>query len=307
MDDVVEDGASTKPVDAKDVRDTIDEIVGADTKPKWQIGIQIDLGTKRWRPSAVSEDQSRLLYVCGGASIPQFVVQRLRMARAKGVDVVVGLTLTSLYDSDVLDVLADCEADVMVLDDYRTQNKFKRRHFLAAIADIEIPVEPQVRKRVAKQVWANMSNGTSHQKGRRLEALTAFLFSQVRDLKVVSRNYRNETEEIDIVLQVDNFSNRVWQLSCPFILVEAKNREEKASQPMMSGLIAKLQTKRGTSRIAIMVSPAGFTDDAKLQELRFSSGDLCVAMIDRDAMDRLVDADDIDDVLEDIVRSALLR
>jgi hypothetical protein len=60
-----------------------------------------------------------------------------------------------------------------------------------------------------------------------------------------------------------------------------------------------------------MVSPAGFTDDAKLHELRFSTQEICVIMIDREATERLVKTDDIGDVLGDvlkeIVRRALLR
>lgn len=76
---------------------------------------------------------------------------------------------------------------------------------------------------------------------------------------------------------------------------------------MVSTLITKLQTKRGTSRIAVLVSLAGFTDDARMQELRFSTQDLCVVMIDRAQLENLLSVDDVDGEFERLVRQALLR
>ncbi|BAP95723.1 hypothetical protein MMASJCM_0947 [Mycobacteroides abscessus subsp. massiliense CCUG 48898 = JCM 15300] len=93
----------------------------------------------------------------------------------------------------------------------------------------------------------------------------------------------------------------------PFIIVEAKNRAEKASQQTVSALITKLQTKRGSAKIAILVSRLGFTDDARNQELRFSTSDMCIAMLDSSAIVKLIEADDLDMQLEDLIRYALLR
>lgn len=107
---------------------------------------------------------------------------------------------------------------------------------------------------------------------------------------------------------VSDHQIRVWQKpGVPFILVEAKNRADKASQHVVSSLIYKLQTKRGTARIAIFVSLAGFTQDARMQELRFSSQELCVVMIDGEQLRGLLAAEDMDEGLEVLVRRALLR
>ena len=172
----------------------------------------------------------------------------------------------ALY-ADALSLLVEIDAEVFVVDDYQTSRQLDRRHHLAALSDINVPVSPNVRKTIGELVLSNISQGTNHQKGKRLEALLAFMFAQVQDIKVVERNYRNESEEIDLVLQVDNFSGRVWQKpGTPFMLVEAKIRADKASQQMMSVLISKIQTKRGAAKIGILVSLAGFTEDAKIQE-----------------------------------------
>lgn len=310
MNEEIQDESSGMPVRASDVESLIDEILATDAPSKWQKNMQLELGTKRWRPSAVADSGGRMLYVCLQQEVPQFVADRLRLCKESGIAVTVALPIASLFDPDVLGILVEVDADVFVVDDYRKERRYAQRHCLAAIADIEVPVSPKVRQSIALSIWSRIGDGTSQEKGKRLEALLAFVFSQVHDLKVVERNFRNESEEIDLVLQIDNFSTRAWQKpGTPFILVEAKNRADKASQQMMSVLLAKLQTKRGTAKIGILASLAGFTEDAKLQELRYSTStqEICVVMIDRDGLEALLTADDLDEALETIVRRALLR
>ena len=233
---------------------------------------------------------------------------RLGLAAERGIKPTLALNLATLFKPELVELFVGVDADVIVLDDYVTSRQLDVRSLLVALADIEVPVSPELRRSVAKVVWSRIGDGTPQEKGSRLEALLAFTFAQVRDLKVVERNYRTETEEIDLILQIDNFSSRVWQKpGVPFILVEAKNRADKASQPMVSTLITKLQTKRGTARIAVLVSLGGFTDDARMQELRFSTQDICVVMIDRAQLENMLSADDVDAEFETIVRQALLR
>lgn len=307
MEDLIESESPVKPVSADDIRKIIDSICENDERISWQRDVELNLETRKWRPHALSEDGAVLLYVCNGVTFPRFARERIALASSQGIRPVIALSIAALYREEILDVLADNDAYVMVLDDYVKERRYKHRHFLAALADIEIPVKVEVRQSVASKIWSIIETGTSDEKGRRLEALLAFLFSQVNGLKVAERNYRTETEEIDLVLQLDNLTNRVWQKSFPFLLVEAKNRKDKASQPMMSGLIGKLQTKRGSASIGILASLAGFTQDAKMHELRYSTEDLCVAMIDRADIKRLIESDVIDDELESHIRRALLR
>lgn len=308
VEEILDDPAPGRWISAKDIEAATELICTSKAGKRWYRGIELDLGAKRWRPTAVTEDGSQLLYVFLQDQLPRFVRDRLRLAANNGISSTLALNLASLYKPEVVELLVEIDADVLVLDDYDEARRLEPRALLTALADIEVPVSPELRRSVASVVWARIGEGTAHQKGRRLESLLAFLFAQVQDLKVVERNYRNESEEIDLVLQIDNFSSRVWQnLGVPFILVEAKNRADKASQQMMSSLITKLQTKRGAARIALLVSLAGFTEDARLQELRFSTQDICVAMIDREQLEKLLSADDVDTALEELVRQALLR
>lgn len=308
MEEIIDEPSRGRPVGMADVAAAAERIYASEKGSGWVRDVELDLGSKRWKPNAVSADGTRLLYVFLQDELPRFVRDRLALAAQKGIKPVLALALASLFKPEVVELLVVADADVIVLDDYVTVRQLEPRALLVALADIEVPVSPELRKTVANVVWKRIGDGTSHEKGRRLEGLLAFAFAQARDLKVVERNYRNETEEIDLVLQIDNFSSRVWQKSgVPFILVEAKNRADKASQPMVSSLITKLQTKRGTARIAVLVSLAGFTDDARMQELRFSTQDICVVMIDRAQLESMLTADDVDDALEILVRQALLR
>jgi hypothetical protein len=308
MNEVLEEPSRGRPVGIMDVDAAAKRIFESEGGQDWVPGVELDLGSKRWRPNAVSTDGTELLYVFLADQLPRFVRDRLALAAEVGIQSTLALNLASLFNPSIVELLVAVDADVIVLDDYVSSRQLNPRPLLAALADVEVPVSPDLRRNIANVVWDRIADGTAYRKGKRLEALLAFIFAQIRDLKVVERNYRNETEEIDLVLQIDNFSSRVWQKSgVPFILVEAKNRADKASQPMVSSLVTKLQTKRGNARIAFLVSLAGFTDDARMQELRFSTQDICVVMIDRLQLESLLAAANIDEQLEVLVRQAMLR
>ncbi|HEU5476130.1 MAG TPA: hypothetical protein VFV67_36350 [Actinophytocola sp.] len=308
MDELIDD-VQQIPIRVEAVGRVVENIVTADSRVQWIPGEELDLGSKRWRPSAVSQgSETRLLYVCLQEEIPRFVAERISLAAARGIRVTVALMIPTLFSEQVIEVLTDVDSDVYVIDDYQEDRRYRARHLLAAIADVGVPIEPNLRKSMARKIWSRIDEGTNNQKGRRLEAFLSFLFSQVLDLRVVERNYRNESEEIDLVVQVDNFSNRAWQKpGVPFILVESKNTQDKSTQYMVSTMLTKLQTKRGSAKIGIMVCPSGFTEAARLQELRFSTQDLCIAMVDTEDILRLIEVDDLDGALEAIVRRSLLR
>lgn len=308
VEEFLEDPQTGRVVNAEDIKNVTNDICASTAGSDWRRDVELTLGSKKWRPSAVAADHGALLYVYLQGELPRFVADRLRLASAQGIAVTIALPIASLFKPDVVELLAELEADVLVVDDYVVDRRLTPRPVLVALAEVEVPISPDLRRSIGRLIWGRIGEGTAQRRGHRLEALLAFLFSQVRDLKVVERNYRTETEEIDLVLQVDNFSPRVWQRpGVPFILVEAKNRADKASQQVMSVLLTKLQTKRGTSQFAFLVSLAGFTEDAKLQELRYSTQDICVVMIDRAELESLIESQDLDGALESLVRRALLR
>jgi hypothetical protein len=211
-----------------------------------------------------------------------------------------------LFNEATLKLCADIDAHVIVVNDRRLPT-LEPLHFMAALAELGVPVEQPLRSSLANKVLGIIEDGTPHEKGRRLEALLAFLFSSVRDLRVVERNFETDTQEIDIVLQVDNFSNRVWRMSGPLLLVESKNTKDATPQNVVSLLIHKIRGKRGACKLGFLVSLNGFTSDAMREELRISESENCVAMLDKDDLIALFEAEDLDEELEKIVRRAMLR
>lgn len=304
--EMVDSFESDVDADASMSEDVCLRIVAKDQKRSWLEASVIEVGSLRWKPTLISPSKNAVLHVNLTDTLPSFVERRIVSASESGHQIYLALHLRSLYQEDVLRALSRVDANVYVLDDELQPSK--PLHFLAALADYGVPVTPELRKEIGIRALAGMNEGSANKKGRRFEALLSFLLAQVRDLKVFSRNYRNATQEIDIVLQVDNLSDKVWcKPGVPFVLVEAKNTSQAIGQPVVSLLIRKLETKRGSSKLGMLFSMAGFTSDAKDEELRLSQTDMCIAMFDATGLRALLESDDLDEVLNQAVGRALLR
>lgn len=301
--------AAVVGVTAAEVDKLIDVICSADRNwVKPERPVELPSGQK-WLPHLVDRDRNKVLYVHRTADIRDFLVKRLRSASAGGFSVYVALELSSLYSGDVLRKLVEVDANVVLLDS-ETSRSNAAAHVLAVVGDNGVPVAPEVRREIALNCWNRLGAGSSAEKGRRLEALLAFLLGQLSDLRVIGRNYRTSTEEIDIILQIDNWSApRCWHESgVPFILVEAKNWSQKVDQGEVSKFVSKLLTKRGRSRIGILFSPSGYTADAVRQEERLGqSQSLNVALFASEEIESWINAQESDDFFENVIRQSMLQ
>jgi len=291
-------------VDADAAEGIVAAIVAKDRRRKWADPVVLKFGSASWRPSAVGKGEA-VLHVALLETLPRFVERRLLAAHKAGHRVHVGLTTAGLYQFDWLRVLTMVDAMVYVVDDFDKASRYRRRHVLAAVADLQIPVSPDARAALGQIVLDQVGAGNAQEKGRRLEAVLAFLFGQVSDFRVALRNHRNKSQEIDLTLQIDNFSRRVWH-GKPLILVEAKNRAAKADQQTLSVLVTKIRTKRQSVKIGFLVATAGFTSDLERELLRYSESDLCVVLIGPDELRALLLTSDLDEHLEKLVIKALV-
>ena len=89
--------------------------------------------------------------------------------------------------------------------------------------------------------------------------------------------------------------------------MEAKNRAEPTVQYMVSNLIRRLQTKRGTARIGILFTTSKFTQDATMEVVKIAEGTLTVALVTPEEIVEWVEAADPSAYLESLVRRAMLR
>lgn len=272
---------------------------------EWRKGSVLDLRDGlRWRPNLVSADGTRIAHLHFADEMRSYVVERIRAAQEVGLIVHVVLPLASLYDAEVLDVLAESDAMVHIVD----VDPEKAEHHLDAISNAHVPLAPESRKRVASATWKRMREGSNSVKGKRFERFLAFLLAQTLGLEVVERNYRGDTDEIDLVVQIVRYTGGCWfQEGVPFILVEAKNRSEATSQHMVSNLIRRLQTKRSTARIGILFTTSKFTQDAIMEVVKIAEGTLTVALVKPEEITEWIEAAEPSKYLESLVRRAMLR
>jgi len=207
----------------------------------------LTVGMQSWTPNLVRKNAPGVLHVHVAATMLVNIRRRLLEASA-GSRVYVALTMEGLYDEEVLNVLCEVDAYVIVFGD---DSDGKAAYYLAALADRGIPVEPTLRRELALRCWAKRTEGSNFERGRHFEGLLAFMLSHVRGFRIFSRNFNGVSDEIDIVVRVDAFSDACWSESgVPFVIVEAKNWTETVGSSVITVLIRKLETRRGRARIA---------------------------------------------------------
>lgn len=258
----------------------------------------------RWRPTLISTDGTAIAHLHFADELRSYVVERIRAAHAEGHVVHLVLPLAAMYDAEVLDVLSETDAMVHIAEG----DIEKAEHHLDAISKAHVPLGPESRSRVASATWRRMREGSNNEKGKRFERFLAFLLDQTLGLEVVERNYRGDTDEIDLVVQVVRYTGGCWfQEGVPFILVEAKNRAEATAQHMVSNLIRRLQTKRGSARIGILFTTSKFTQDATMEVVKIAEGTLTVVLVTPEEILQWIDAKDPNAFIEGLVRRAMLR
>ncbi len=289
----------------------VEEIVSfvKKTNRKWMVPDKpLTVGTKAWKPYLVREGDEKhrpaVLHVHISASMPRWIKQRLALAAADH-HVYVALTMEGLYDEDVLKMLSDVDADVIV---YGEGSDAKPSYVLAAVADRSIPVSGELSREIATHCWDQRDEGSSHDKGRHFEGLLAFLLSRVNGFRIYERNFNAETDEIDIVLRVDAYTDSCWsEPGVPFVIVEAKNRRETTGSAVVSVLIRKLETRRGRARIGLLFTTSSFSPEARAEELKEAKGNLVVAMLEPKEIVEWIAADNPTGYLDNQVMRAMLR
>ncbi len=121
-------------------------------------------------------------------------------------------------------------------------------------------------------------NATTSQRGKALEDLVAYTFSQVPGIAVTHRNEMNvfETEEIDVAIFNDGAPDGFHYLPS-VILIECKNWSSAVSSIEVSWFINKLRS-RGLD-FGILVATNGITGNAT--ELTNSHSLVAAALLER--------------------------
>jgi Holliday junction resolvase-like predicted endonuclease len=274
---------------------------------RWKTKVVLELDGQRWQPdlARTTSKQTALLHVHLAERLRSYALQRMELAFREGIEIHIALPLRQLYDEELLRQIVQVDPLIQVVDEFVE----KSPRLLACLADRGIVVSPNLRQELGIAGHTiSQGKGSAAAKGKRLEALLAFLLSQVDDFRVVGRNYRTRTGEIDIVVQQLATTGRLWAtLGAPLLLVEAKNRAAPLSQPMVSVFRSKMQTSRGGVRLGIMVAAGNITEDASLHELKFATENLTIAFMTKRELDEWIASTSPDDWLEGHFTRAMLR
>lgn len=309
MDQLDETADRALDSDSDDVSQVCDAVRGQDGD--WQEGSPVELsGGLRWKPDLVRPGGA-VLHVHLADRLRGYVFKRLAAASEAGIEPHVALPLTALDDENLLEELTRLEVVVHVLAEGLVPEPPDL--LLGALSGHgrrpAVLVTEPTRIRLGQLGWdACAKDGTSSARGKRLEVLLAFLFSQVEGLAVWDRNLRTDTEELDVVVIQRETGGRCWSLpGTKFMIVECKNWSTRVGQPQVSNLRVKMQGRRGTVRIGVLVAASEFTSDAMSQELRFASDDLTIALVGPTKLQELIGASDLTDALERVIGDAMLR
>lgn len=290
--------------DLRTVESAVASIVTADER--WQPGETLQLAPGlAWRFHLMRDEPKAVLHVHLADVLRSHVLDRLRAASGTGYQTHVAMPLGALYESDVQVVLAEIDGFVHVIDGAKVH---PGEHHLDALTNNRVAVSPEARTTIARAAWARRADGTSQHKGRFFEALLSFLFEQVAEFTVIERNYRGDSDEVDIWLQIGSWSERCWQENgVPFILVEGKNRAEHAGAPFVVHIKGQLREKRRRTRIGILCSTSTFSSDAVTEVIKLAESEYSVALLGPAELEAWIDSDTPSDYLEAQIRRAMLR
>lgn len=261
-------------------------------------------GGVRWTPDYCNGEG--VMAILLGGELPAFMRKRLLAAHAANMAVLCLVDQAALGSAEVLEVLAAVCAEVSLVSDDGITDPLALLKFLATN---ECAVDADTRRRLVEfGIAACRSAATNDRKGKTLEWLLHFMFSQVQDFRVIKCNYRTATEELDVAIQLSAINpQRCWaDMSKPILVAEAKNWTSKVGQEIVSKLNTIISVKRGACKIGFVVAMAGFTSDARDQVLKLATEDRVFVLMDQQALERWGYAQDFDAELNAIVVEAIL-
>lgn len=265
----------------------------------------VSLGGLSWTPDFISGN--RVLVLIVGGQVPNFMKKRLLAASDRELSIVCAIDIVALSSAETIKLLSSIDADVSLLTDKGFSVPLPLLKFLGVE---QMAVAADIRRDLIHQgIERCQQAATNSAKGKTLEWLLHFMFSQVAGFRVRECNYRTASEELDVVIQLTTLDGaRCWShMNAPFLVAEAKNRKEKSGQEVISKLNTIISLKRGTCKVGFVISLSGFTSDARIQVLKLASQDRIFVLMDIDVIRRWACSNDYDQELDDIVSEAALN
>ena len=261
----------------------------------------------RWRPDLQAGDK-RVLALSLEGEIPQALLRRMRAAQEGVYELTVALGSARLEVSMLLH-LQELDARILAVDWFdRTVPQFAEYRSIADwIASERIALSPEDLQTLAlSRLDAALEDPTSV-KGRLYEEVLCLVFSQVPWLTVDEHAYRNESEEIDLILGVHATGHIAGLAKGPVAIATAKNEAKATGSATVKYLKEQMTNRKGRCKLGFLCSASTISSDAKAEILRGSqSSDMVYACIDlEDLRGLLGEPAELDEGIQNIIRRAI--
>ncbi|MBS1887513.1 MAG: hypothetical protein JSU06_10030 [Actinobacteria bacterium] len=280
------------------------EATGGWKAPEKAIALGSGLG---WRPDLVAGSKDALALSLEGA-FPQALIRRMQVATDQGYKLTVALGSLRL-ELSILLTLQALDARIVAVDWFeRAQPRVTRYRSVADwIASEGIALSPDDLRALAEARLEEALADPTNVKGRLYEEALCLVFSQVPWITVDEHAYRNESEEIDLVLGVHATGHIAELARGPVAIATAKNESKPTGSATVKYLKEQMANRKGLCKLGFLCSASTISDDAGKEILRGSqSSDVVLVQMDlHDLRHLLQEPSDLDVGVQDLIRRAI--
>lgn len=240
----------------------------------------------QWRPHLLCPSAGIAVHLLMYPDIRGHYLAAFEEARFNGppdLRIIAAGPVQFVHQPDVLVKGHEAQIEWVVLESHDTEER-SLSHYedtLLLIYREELILPKDTFESIAALAYARMSAVTGAEKGRILERLLGYLFSQVPGLKVIDTNYYTATEEIDLVIQNHRLGGIFETYAKPLFLVESRNRKGRAGKNEYADLARKIGNRRNLVDLGYYVSLGGFAETFRLEALRDSRESFVIGQLDR--------------------------
>jgi hypothetical protein len=283
-------------------------VISSDADARWTApdgALEFD-GT-RWSPDLVGAD-GRVLHLSLGGELPHAYERRMRAAAQAGARVSFATAATTLELSTLL-ALQEMDARMVFVEERSSGWNAKNYRSVADwVALQRIALSPDDMAVLARQrLEACASSEPNAARGRWFEEALCLVFSQVSWLRVDEHAYRNETEEIDLVMSAHAAGYLAQLAGGPIVLATGKNEKSALGSSVVKYLKEQMANRKGRCKLGFLCSSSTVSADAKREILRGSqSSEAVLVPVDATTIMDLIDnADEIDEKVEALITKAI--
>lgn len=260
-----------------------------------------------WRPD-LQDANGRLLHLHLVPNLCNAWRRRISAAVAGGHDVVVAAPLEYWYSETALEALAEAGVAAMVLEQGHTWAVREHRSVARLIALEGILLEPDLLRRVATALYEDaLIEPDTNLKGRKYEEVLGLVLSQTSFFQVVAFNYKNATEEVDVLLKSRRVADRAIP-NAPLVLVSAKNEGDPVGKDALVALVGQIDNRREQCKLGFLCSARKIAKTVATDDIGNRGGDRVVALLDGDRLRAILgNGGDLDDQIEKLIIEGAMR